>query len=98
MYGRRCGLLAAAMLAVLPDACIFGADVLTDLPHLALYLFGLTGVMIALQTLRWRWLLASSALSALAFLTRPEGGAVLVVGLTLIAFRAGLSWRTTELA
>jgi len=87
LYGRRRGLIAAAMLAVLPDACRVGADVLTDLPHLALYLAGLAGLLTGMQTRRWRYLLAAAAASALAFLTRPEGGAVLLVGLFVLLFQ-----------
>ena len=87
LYGRRRGLIAAAMLAVLPDACRFGADVLTDLPHLALYLTGLAALLTGMQTRLWRYLLLAAASSALAFLTRPEGGAVLLVGLLVLLFQ-----------
>ena len=87
LYGRRRGLIAAAMLAVLPDACRFGADVLTDLPHLALYLAGLAALLTGMQTRLWRYLLLAAAASALAFLTRPEGGSVLLVGLLVLLFQ-----------
>ncbi len=87
IYGRRRGLIAAAMLAVLPDACRFGADVLTDLPHLALYLTGLAALLTGMQTRRSRYLLLGAAASALAFLTRPEGGSVLLVGVLVLLFQ-----------
>lgn len=93
IYGRRRGLIAAAMLAVLPDACRFGADVLTDLPHLALYLTGLAAVLTGMQTRRGRYLLIAAASSALAFLTRPEGGAVLLVGLLVLLLERGCPLR-----
>jgi hypothetical protein len=84
IYGRRRGLIAAAMLAVLPDACRFGADVLTDMPHLALYLTGLAALLTGMQTRLGRYLLVAAASSALAFLTRPEGGAVLLAGFLVL--------------
>jgi len=84
LYDRTRGLIAAAMLAVLPDACRFGADVLTDLPHLALYLTGLAAVVQGMQRRRAAWLLLAAAAGALAFLTRPEGGAVLPIGVAIL--------------
>jgi hypothetical protein len=99
LYDRSRALIAAALLAVLPDACRFGADVLSDLPHLAFYLFGLAALLTGMQTERGRFLLVAAGASALAFLTRPEGGAVLLVGLIVLALhrrwplkrRAGLA-------
>jgi len=82
---RTRGLIAAVLLAVLPDACRFGADVLSDLPHLALYLVGLAALLTGMQTERGRFLLVAAAASALAFLTRPEGGSVLLVGVVVLA-------------
>jgi hypothetical protein len=91
VYGRRRGLVAAAMLAVLPDACRFGANVLTDLPHLALYLTGLAALLTGMQARRSRFLLLAALASALAFLTRPEGGAILLVGLLALLFERAWS-------
>ena len=91
IYGRHRGLIAAWILTLLPDASRFGADVLTDLPHLALYLLGLTAVLIGLRSGRARWLSAAAALSALAFLARPEGGAVFLVGIAGVLVRKGFS-------
>jgi 4-amino-4-deoxy-L-arabinose transferase-like glycosyltransferase len=85
LYSRRFGLIAAALLAVLPDACAVGADVLTDLPHLALYLLGLVALLVGVQTGRWQYFVTAGAAAGLAFLTRPEGASVLVVGLILLA-------------
>jgi len=93
LYGRRRGLIAAAILAVLPDACRFGADVLTDMPHLALYLAGLGALITGLQTHKTRFLLLTSVAGAFAFLTRPEGGAVLLVGLICVLWLGGRSWK-----
>ncbi len=84
LYDRGRGLIAAALLAVLPDACRFGADVLSDLPHLALYLVGLAALLTGMQTDRARFFLVAGAASALAFLTRPEGASVLLVGLGVL--------------
>lgn len=92
-YDRRRGLLAAALLAVLPDACRYGADVLTDLPHLALYLSGLAALLSGLRPRRAACLPLSAALAALAFLTRPEGGAVLVIGLVAVALQRAWALR-----
>ena len=81
LYGPRRGLIAAAMLALLPDACRLGGDVLTDMPHLALYLFGLASVLTGLRFCKSRFFLLAAIFAGLAFLTRPEGGAVLPVGI-----------------
>jgi hypothetical protein len=91
LYGRRVGLIAAGMLAVLPDACQFGAGVLSDMPHLGFYLLGLAALVTGMQVRRVGWLIAAAALSAAAFLTRPEGGAVLLVGVVGVLLQRGRS-------
>lgn len=91
IYGRRRGLIAAAVMAVLPDASRLGADVLTDMPHTALYLFGAGALLAGLRTGRTAWLLSAAGVSALAFLTRPEGGAVLLVGMMCVLARRGFT-------
>jgi hypothetical protein len=84
LYDQTRGLIAAALLAVLPDACRFGADVLTDSPHLALYLAGLAALATGMQTERRGYLLLAAGVAAPAFLTRPEGASVLLVGLVVV--------------
>ena len=90
LYDSRRGLIAAALLAVLPDACVFGADVLSDLPHLALYLAGLIALLAGLKKQHRGLVLAAGIAAALAFLTRPEGASVLLVA--LIAVLAQRRW------
>ncbi|MFQ5806531.1 MAG: ArnT family glycosyltransferase [Phycisphaerae bacterium] len=85
LYDRPRGLIAAGLLAVLPDACRYGADVLTDLPHLSLYLVGLAALLAGMQTHAARYLLLAAAAAGLAFLTRPEGAAILPVSLAVVA-------------
>ena len=85
MVGRRRALLAALLLAVLPDAARIGANVLSDLPHLASYLAGLAALLAGLRTRRLRWFALAGLAAGLAFLTRPEGASVLVVGIALLA-------------
>ena len=93
LYNRRVGLVAAAMLALLPDACHYGADVLSDLPHLALYLLALWALVAGLQTAAaWR-LTLGAALSGLAFLARPEGGGPFVVGIVAVALADPRPWK-----
>ncbi len=89
LYSRRVGLIAAAMLAVLPDACQYGAAVLSDLPHIGLYLLGLAALVTGVQARRAAWLIAAAALSAAAFLTRPEGGAVFLIGAAAVLVQRG---------
>ncbi|MCH7870403.1 MAG: glycosyltransferase family 39 protein [Planctomycetes bacterium] len=89
LYDRRCGLIAAAMLALLPDACRFGGSVLSDLPHLALYLFGMAALVAGCRKDRAILLPLAAGFSGLAFLTRPEGGAVLVIGVATVLLRSG---------
>ena len=87
-YEGRIAVIAAALVAVLPDASHLAADVLTDTPHAALYLASLAALVTGLSAERGtRWLLGSAALSALAFLTRPEGGAALLIGVVFVALK-----------
>lgn len=84
---------AALLFALLPDATAFGADVLTDSVHIGWYVLGLAFVLASVQQRRW-WLAAvGCGAGALAFLTRPEGGAVLPVALALIWWSKPVAWR-----
>ncbi len=78
-YDARVAGIAAVLTALLPDAARFGTDVLSDLPHLALYLSALALGLSAVQRRCWARISFAGAASGLAFLTRPEGGAAVVV-------------------
>ena len=92
LFDRRVALLAAMLAALAAEFCQLSADVLTDMPHLTLYLLALcaairgfcpraTGLPTACPPagLALRWLFLAGALSGLAFLMRPEGAGVAVV-------------------
>jgi len=84
MWNRRVGLITGLFAAVLPELARVSADALSDGLHLGLYLCGLAAIIWSLQTGRVWGLLAGAVLSGLAFLTRPEGGTVLAVGLVFV--------------
>ncbi len=88
---RVAGCLAAMLATLLPLNVQLSVDAMSDQLHLMWYLAG------ACLLLRMRGV-ASAALcgacAGLAFLTRPEGGAVLLAGAaTLLAMRVSTSWR-----
>ena len=85
MWDRRVGLTTALFAAVLPELCQVSGDALSDGLHLGLYLCGLVAVLQAWRVGRPWWLIVAGGLSGLAFLTRPEGGSILVIGLAMVA-------------
>jgi hypothetical protein len=82
---RSIALVAAALAAGAAEFCQLSADVLTDMPHLAIYLFSLALGISGLRRRSYGRLLACGALSGIAYLIRPEGAepavAVAVVAL-----------------
>jgi 4-amino-4-deoxy-L-arabinose transferase-like glycosyltransferase len=93
LYDNSRALIAATLLAILPDACQLGAEVLSDSLHLALYLLSIAALVDALHTPTIRALLICSLASALAFLTRPEGAEPLLLALLAVGFIPAWSWR-----
>jgi 4-amino-4-deoxy-L-arabinose transferase-like glycosyltransferase len=96
MWNPRVGLIAALFTGVLPDLCKVSADALSDGLHLGLYVCGLATIIRAQQMSRLRWLAAAAVFSGLAFLTRPEGGTILFVGLVVVVGSRkwiGWTWR-----
>ncbi|MBN1346825.1 MAG: glycosyltransferase family 39 protein [Phycisphaerae bacterium] len=93
MWDQRVGVITALFMAMLPELCQVGADALSDGLHLGLYLWGLVAVLRGLHRNDMRWLAAAAVLSGLAFLIRPEGGSILVVGLfTMVIARQAQGW------
>jgi len=91
LFDRRVAILAALLAALAAEFCQLSADALSDMPHLALYLFSMAAGIYGVERIRYRWLFAAGILSGLAFLTRPEGaeaavaltGGLLLVGVKL---------------
>lgn len=94
-FDDRVAFIGGLLLALHPYAIRFSADVQSDSIHLALWLFSAALLYRGLRDARPTWALASGLLSGLAYLTRPEGATVVVVGLGLAsaAWLRG-SWRT----
>ncbi len=80
MWDSRVGVFTALFLAIFPEHCQASGNALSDPLHLALYLLGFVCVLRAMQTGQIAWLGGAGVLSALAFLTRPEGGSILLIG------------------
>lgn len=101
VWSVRVGLITALFMGMLPRLCQVSSDALSDAPHLTFYLWGLAFLIRALKTEWFGWLLAASACSACAFLIRPEGGSVLVVGVAVVLVQrraTAWSWRGRVMA
>jgi len=79
LFNRQVGAVAAACAALLPEPARYGVDVLSDSLHLLLYTAGLTVGATGLLRRSASRLALGGLLSGLAFLTRPEGGEVVLV-------------------
>ena len=87
LFGRRAATIAAALAAMTAEFCQLSADGLTDMPHLALYLWAAATGVRGVQARCWYSLGLCGVLSGLAFLTRPEGAEVAVATAGLLLFR-----------
>ncbi len=76
LFDRRTALIAAFLTALAAEFCQHSADALTDMPHLAVFLFALAAAAKGLEGDAWPRLAAAGALSGIAFLIRPEGAEV----------------------
>lgn len=94
LFDARTGLVAAGLAAVWPQCVYLSSDVLSDVPHLGLYLAALC---LGLHTIRrptWPVLVACGLVGGLGYLVRQEAlGIPLAVGLALMWPRAGASRR-----
>lgn len=85
------GWVAALLAAILPLNAALSADVMSDQPHALLYLLGL---FLTMRLVRGPAAIATGWLAGLAFLTRPEGAAVVPAAWAAILARRGeLGWR-----
>ena len=73
--------VAGLTAAVLPVWQHNAADALSDPPHLLLFLTGVYLLLVATVRFRMRWCLLAGVCSGTAYLVRPEGTLVCVVGL-----------------
>jgi len=87
LHSWRAGLLAAWIWALLPDACRFSADVLTDMPSLALTLAGLTLAMTGLRMRSAGRLFGAGTLAGAAYVVRAEAAALAAVATLLVLCR-----------
>ncbi|MCK6456645.1 MAG: glycosyltransferase family 39 protein [Phycisphaerae bacterium] len=72
LFDRSCALIAAAFAALWPHAIECSADVLTDMPHLALYLLAMLLAIRAMRTGRFRPIAAAGLIAGAAYLVRQE--------------------------
>ncbi|MBN2448595.1 MAG: glycosyltransferase family 39 protein [Phycisphaerae bacterium] len=87
----QAGCLAALMAALLPLNVQLSADAMSDQLHLAFYL---AGACVLVDMRRPAAAALCGLLAGLAFLTRPEGGAVMPAALiALLALRRELGWQ-----
>lgn len=83
--------LAALLAGVLPLNIALSADAMSDQVHLALYLLG---IWCLLDPRRGGLAAIAGVAAGLAFLTRPEGAALVPAGLSvLLAMRVEMPWR-----
>jgi hypothetical protein len=89
LFNDRIAMIAAMFMALLPEACQYSADGLSDMPHLALYLFALAAAVRGFNQPSAGRLVLASLLSGLAYLARPEGlGVAAITTLALVRFPA----------
>lgn len=94
LFDERVACLAALFMVFLPEGCQYSADGLSDMPHLAIYLFALTAAVRGFDRASIGYLAAAGLLSGLAYLTRPEGlGVAAVTCLALVRFPRTWSFR-----
>jgi hypothetical protein len=75
--GRRWFAFAAGLIALLtPDLFFYSNFVMSDLPNAFLGLLFCTLLISSLQTLSWKWLLATMLVASFAALFRPENTAL----------------------
>jgi 4-amino-4-deoxy-L-arabinose transferase-like glycosyltransferase len=87
-FGRIGARIGALLLAVHPRAIEYSGDVQSEALYLALWLGALASLWRALERRSPRAALGTGLLAGLAYLTRPEGAGVLLVG----ALLAGFEW------
>jgi len=88
LFDARIALIAALLAAATAEFCQLSADALTDMPHLAVYLFAMVTGIRGVRDRKRIWLFIAGVLSGAAFLIRPEGAevaVVVVVGVALLA-------------
>ncbi len=88
LFGPRLAVISGALLAAHPYAVRMSADVQSDSLHLAFFLLGLGLLQRATTRIDAGLAFAAGVATGLAYLTRPEGIGVGVVGLVLI----GADW------
>ena len=103
IYGRRTGLIAAALVAVYPALAAWPYlwSTMTESPFLLLLFTGVWAVRQALYTGRAGWHAAIGVCFGLAYLTRPEGLTYLaVLGLFMVAWHLARHtfWRASTIA
>ena len=87
-FGRATALAAAAILAVHPHAIEFSGDVQSDGLYLGLFLGAVWALWLALRGASLAAAPVAGLLCGLAYLTRPEGIGLLLVGGVLAAWHA----------
>lgn len=96
-WERRIAFVGAFILAVQPYAIRFSADVQSDSLYLMFFLAAVAFLAYALREARPAAAFAAGLLSGLAYLTRPEGLGVALIGFALIfALWLRRSWRSSS--
>lgn len=98
-FGSRIAWIGGLLLAVVPYAVRFSSDVQSDGVYLGFFLLGVALLWRALERGTAATALATGAMSGLAYLTRPEGVGIVVVGVVLAVGRfPGRGWSGRQLA
>ena len=93
LFGRGVGLWAAGLTALAAEFCQLSADALSDMTHLAPFLFSLAVVVRGMRSGSLWTLAGGGALSGLAFLCRPEGAEVAAAACVVAMTMRGWNWR-----
>ena len=97
-FDARVAWIGSLFLAIGPYAVRFSSDVQSDGVYLGFFLLGVAFLWRALDRANATAALAAGALAGLAYLTRPEGGGIVVVGSLLGGLKlVGRHWRARQL-
>jgi 4-amino-4-deoxy-L-arabinose transferase-like glycosyltransferase len=97
VWGKRVGLLAAAMAAIFPPLVLLSRDLLSESLFIALELGAVLGVLEFRRLRESRWAVLAGLLAGLAALTRNPGPALAVpVIVGLWVYRPRLTWQAAR--
>jgi len=98
VFDARIGLIAAGLAAVWSQAVDLSADVLSDMPHLSLYLAAMLAVLALLKSGRPAWAVLAGVCAGAAFLFRLEALGLPIASTVVLYWKPGEAQRRRVVA